>query len=111
MPKTPKDIRSTGRKRARKVLFKSGRIFECADCHQGPTSLPPDASKSVRLPPMDRRTVTGLQADHENKNLLDNDPANLNWRCPSCHKIRDKQTAKGISTKGSDEHGYGLELL
>jgi hypothetical protein len=41
---------------------------------------------------------------------MDNDPVNLNWRCPSCHKKSDSKTAKGVSQKG-DEFGYGLEFL
>jgi hypothetical protein len=40
-----------------------------------------------------------LQADHETKDLEDNFEDDLNWRCPSCHRIHDNLTAKGISTK------------
>lgn len=123
--KTPKDPRSTQRKRARKVLFKSGRPYVCEGyikydfeneistkviCGKSPKSLPPDAPKDLELAPVELRTVTGLQADHENKNIMDNDLANLSWKCPSCHKISDSQTGKLVSTKG-DEFNYGLDEL
>lgn len=106
----PKDPRSTQRKRARKILFNIGRDYICIDCECSPVELPRDAPRHLRLAPLDKRTVGSLQADHENKNILDNDAANLNWRCPSCHKLSDKRTAKGVSTK-EDEFGYDLENL
>lgn len=46
-----------------------------------------------------------LQVDHKNKNVMDNDPVNLRWACPACHKISDSRTEKGVSIKG-DEFGY-----
>jgi hypothetical protein len=47
-----------------------------------------------------------LQVDHINKDVMDNDPANLTWACASCHKEQDSKTGKGESRKG-DEFGYG----
>jgi hypothetical protein len=46
-----------------------------------------------------------LDANHRNKNVLDNDPVNVEWLCRSCHKNYDSQTGKGVSVRG-DEHGY-----
>ena len=46
-----------------------------------------------------------LQVQHINKNIMDNDPANLEWLCASCHKEVDQQTAKGVSTI-NDKFGY-----
>lgn len=51
-----------------------------------------------------------LQVNHINKNVLDNDPVNLEWMCPSCHKYKDSATEKGVSIKGDDEHGYGIVM-
>lgn len=49
-----------------------------------------------------------IDADHENKNVLDNDLANLSWKCRSCHKEADQKTAKGVSTVDeSTTRGYG----
>lgn len=48
-----------------------------------------------------------LQANHINKNIMDNDPVNLEWLCASCHKEIDQTTAKGVSVK-EDEFGYGF---
>jgi hypothetical protein len=46
-----------------------------------------------------------LQANHINKNIMDNDPANLEWLCPSCHREKDNRTAKGVSVI-ENEFGY-----
>lgn len=50
--------------------------------------------------------MSQLQVNHINKNVLDNDTANLEWVCPQCHKLIDSQTEKGVST-GSEDMGYG----
>jgi hypothetical protein len=50
-----------------------------------------------------------LQANHINKILRDCDPANLEWLCASCHKMRDQQTDIGVSVL-EDEQGYGPKL-
>lgn len=103
--KVPLDPRSTQRKRARKILFRSGIDYVCVDCKCSPERLPPDAPRHLRLALVGKRTVSGLQANHINKVILDNDLVNLEWLCPSCHKKKDKQTKVGESLY-EDEHGY-----
>ena len=93
--KTPKDPRSTGRKRGRQVLFKSGDRYTCKHCGASPKTLPPDAPRSFE------NFVFGildysLQVNHINKNILDNDKVNLQWLCAPCHKNADKVTVKGV---------------
>jgi hypothetical protein len=92
MPKIPKDPRSTGRKRARTVLKRVGRPYKCAECGWSPK----EQSRSDTL-----------DANHKNKNILDNDPANLEWLCRSCHKKEDSQTAKGEMSEDSYKALYG----
>lgn len=91
-----KDLRSTGRKRARVVLLKAvadGMIrFECNRCQWCPEG---ELTRS-----------NNLDANHINKNLEDIDLANLEWLCRSCHKLADSVSAKGVSTI-KDEFGYG----
>lgn len=99
------DPRSTQRKRARKVLFRLGLPYMCTDCGKSPKSLPADAPRNLSLAPVGMRTVSGLQCNHINKVILDNDPANLEWLCNSCHKLKDSRTAKGVSVI-KDEFGY-----
>ena len=72
--------------------------------------LPRDAPRNLELAPRWLRDISGLQANHINKDIMDNDPVNLEWLCPSCHRIKDNQTAKGVSIK-DDEWGYGIEDL
>ena len=103
--KTPLDPRSTGRKRARKKLFHIRRPFKCVDCGRSPIELPVDCPKDIEIP--GPRVNIKLEANHINKNILDNDPANLEWLCSSCHKRKDQQTGKGESTV-DDEFGYGF---
>lgn len=103
----PKDIRSTGRKRARAVLLKlveeGEREFKC-ECtenhswHQGVCGWEPDRTR-----PLGRDN--NLDANHINKNLLDVDPANLEWLCRRCHRAKDRETEKGVS-RIEDEFGY-----
>ncbi len=121
MKAEPLDPRSTGRRRGRKVLEYIGRPFWCGSTEDGGVKV-----ENVTLP--DGRTVQvgcgrspteedapgghypamgQLQVNHINKNVLDNDPVNLEWMCASCHKYKDSQTEKGVSVKGEDEYGYG----
>lgn len=95
----PKDLRSTGRRRARKALFDSGITFECAHCGAVPQVMPKDFPRK-NPPPLGRssKTCTRLEAQHKNKDMSDNDVGNLEFLCPSCHKNADKVTAKGVST-------------
>lgn len=101
MPKIPKDPRSTGRKRGRAVLERTGRPYWCRRCGRSPTEKNAPGGLHPAMSP--------LQVQHKNKNVLDNDPANLEWLCASCHKIEDSKTAKGVSTI-ENEFGYGLGL-
>jgi hypothetical protein len=115
--KEPMDPRSTQRKRARKVLFRLGVPYICGSphyrpegtwCKRSPTreQLPRDAPKDLELAGEGKQyaSVT-LQANHISKNIMDNDEYNLEWVCPSCHKIEDSKTEKGVSQKG-DLDGY-----
>ena len=94
------DERSTGRKRARAVLLVAvaeGLIeFKCRKCGFIPVG---ELSRD-----------NNLDAQHKNKNWMDNDLANLEWLCRKCHKEEDRQTEKGVSLK-DDEYGYGLGNL
>lgn len=98
--KDMKDVRSTGRRRARKSLFESYTEYKCFDCGVTSKEPPKDApSWFDEIWPEENRTLdTPLQADHETKDLTQNDEAFLNWRCPSCHKFQDKKTEKGAAT-------------
>lgn len=91
----PKDLRSTGRKRARKVLLASDRPFCCEEC-----GWEPDPTK-----PLDRSN--NLDANHKNKVLTDCDPANLEWLCRSCHKKKDSRTEKGVMHEEEQDKLYG----
>lgn len=99
--KDVKDIRSTGRRRARRALFESYKLYKCVDCGITTTEPPKDAPGwfDELWPQENRRLKSQLQADHETKDLTINDEAFLNWRCPSCHKIQDNKTDKGEATK------------
>jgi hypothetical protein len=108
MKGTPRDPRSTQRKRARLVLFRLGIPYVCEVCGCSPKTLPRDAPRNLKLASKDKQTVGSLQADHKSKNIMDNDPANLGWKCPSCHKLSDKKTSKGEIT---EDFGYDLENL
>jgi len=111
MKGTPKDPRSTQRKRARRLLFRLGLPYVCNECGKSPIHLPDDAPKHLQLAPMSMRTVSQLQANHINKNIHDNDPSNLEWLCPSDHRLKDNLTPKGVSVKGYDDMGYDLDNL
>jgi hypothetical protein len=112
-----KDWRSTGRKRGRKILYESYRTFVCVGwtdsdnvyhaCGKTTAQPPPDApSWFEEIWPEDNRVLqASLQVDHENKDYTDNDPANLEWRCNSCHRFADNLTEKGVS-RIADQSGY-----
>lgn len=110
-----KDWRSTGRRRARKALFDANAEFKCVgytdsngkyhSCGKTTTRPPKDAPTNFNeLWPAENRVLSpfSLQADHESKDLRNNSIEDLAWRCASCHKESDKQTAKGESTKTID---------
>lgn len=105
----PKDPRSTQRRRARSALFKARVPYWCNDCGHGPKILPKDFPVGkIELPPRSLRDKNQLQANHINKDIMDCDLVNLEWLCPSCHRIKDNMTGKGVSIK-TDEWGYGIE--
>ncbi len=106
--KVPQDPRSTGRKRGRKTLYRVKRPHYCTNCKRGPVELPPDAPKDLELAEESKRYKgLALECNHINKNILDNDPVNVQWLCKSCHKRADLVTEKGVSTV-ENEFGYGI---
>lgn len=94
------DWRSTGRRKARRSLYRAKEPYKCADC--GVTSMEPpkDAPAGFdEIWPEENRVLDyPLQADHETKDYQNNEPENLNWRCVPCHKKHDSLTGKGEST-------------
>lgn len=101
-----KDWRSTGRRKARKELFANYVPFMCVGTEEH------DCGKTSKKPPMDappwfeelwpeenRVLDYSLQADHETKDVTNNDINELAWRCAACHKEHDIKTEKGVSTK------------
>ena|SRR5882724_8703947 len=102
------DWRSTGRRKARKELFVNYVDYKCTDCGRSTIEPPKDAPPWFEeLWPEEKRVLTSqLEADHETKDLTVNDINDLNWRCKSCHKLRDMQTEKGISTKEEEDFGF-----
>lgn len=113
----PKDPRSTGRKRGRAALEAQGRPYWCRSTMDGgfKTDIIRGQKAGCGRSPSDPEAPGGyypgmsqLQVNHINKNVLDNDPANLEWACPGCHKLIDSQTEVGVSTRTTDEWGYGL---
>ena len=107
------DVRSTGRRRARKELYEARVPFMCAGTKLDGIVTP--CGKTVIIPPKDapewfdeiwpvgnRVLHNSLQADHESKDLEANDIQFLNWRCSSCHKLQDNETEKGTATVDTD---------
>lgn len=103
MAKRPKDARSTGRKRGRAVLQKSSRPYACA-CKNSSHSW--HEGECGHRPKEQSRSDT-LDVNHKNKNILDNDPANLEWLCRRCHKAEDSETAKGEMSEKAESSLYG----
>ena len=95
-----KDWRSTGRKRLRAVLIKQIKAgdleYKCNNCGFIPT-----------VPYTKNSRSGGLDANHKNKNVKDNDPANGELLCRVCHYAKDRATEKGVSAI-EDEFGYGI---
>lgn len=94
------DWRSTGRRKARRQLFISHVPFECKDCGRTSMEPPKDAPSwfDEIWPEANRVLDYSLQADHESKDLTNNDESVLAWRCALCHKASDSKTEKGQST-------------
>lgn len=95
-----KDWRSTGRRRARRVLFASNREFKCEQCKRTTTEPPKDAPDNFdELWPLELRVLTpqSIQAQHKTKDVRDNDEEFLSWMCSRCHKLEDLSTNIGVS--------------
>ena len=105
MAKRPKDARSTGRRRGRRVLERTGRRYAC-ECRNSEHDWHSDRDICDWSPEEQSRSST-LDVNHKNKNILDNDPANLEWLCRKCHKHEDKQTAKGVMSEKAEAALYG----
>lgn len=102
------DMRSTGRKRGRKMLFQERVPFECEFCGRTSIKPPPDAPPWFDEIWGEKRVLDySLQVNHISKDISDNDPANLEWLCADCHKHKDSQTGKGEVDRS--EYGY-LEI-
>lgn len=99
------DWRSTGRRKARRTLFKARVEFKCVDCGKT-TKVPPKDAPSYfeEIWPEENRILNpqALQADHETKDLTNNAIEDVNWRCSPCHKAADSKTEKGVSQKEND---------
>lgn len=104
-----KDWRSTGRRKGRRELFNAYVPYVCSGWTNINTGQYFPCGKTVKEPPKDaphwfdelwpeeNRVLTQLQVDHSDKNWENNELDNLNWRCPSCHKLMDSQTAVGVA--------------
>lgn len=95
------DWRSTGRRKARRVLFNARVDFKCTDCGKTTKAPPKDAPIFFdEIWPYESRVLNpqSLQADHESKDYTNNNLEDINWRCASCHKKADMKTEKGVST-------------
>lgn len=95
-----KDWRSTGRRRARRELFRNYVEYKCNVCSRTSLSPPKDAPKWFdELWPEERRELNyPLQANHMTKDYTQNDIDVIEWLCEPCHKVKDSQTDKGEST-------------
>lgn len=96
------DWRSTGRRKARRVLYRSYTVYKCnyPGCGLTSTEPPSDAPKHFEeIWPSENRVLDyPLQANHKTKDLTQNDESVLEWLCAPHHKLIDSQSAKGVST-------------
>lgn len=97
-----KDWESTGRRMARRTLYREKVEYSCAysDCGVTSKEAPKDAPADFEeFWPEERRYLTyPLQANHMDKDLTNDSLDNLEWLCAPHHKLKDSQTAKGVST-------------
>lgn len=93
------DWRSTGRRKARKELYVNYVPYECDTCKRSVKFPPKDAPLWFEeIWPEERRVLDSqLQAQHMTKDLTQNSVQFLKWLCPSCHKLEDSKTEKGVS--------------
>lgn len=95
------DWRSTGRRRARRVLYASYTPYKCESCNLSTKEPPKDAPPWFEeIWPENLRVLPSqLQAQHTTKDLTQNTEEFLKWLCPSCHKLEDLTTEKGVSVE------------
>ncbi len=97
------DWRSTGRRKARRALYKARVPYECVRC--GVTSMEPPKDAPSWFdeiwPEKNRVLDYQLQADHESKDFENNEVDFLNWKCAPHHKEDDRKTAKGEAQETS----------
>src|SRR5215510_473934 len=98
------DYSSTGRRKARRELYKAFVPYQCVDCGKTSKEPPKDAPNYFdEIWPEENRVLDSqLQADHESKDYTNNELDYINWRCVSCHQKIDRTTAKGEPTKSMD---------
>lgn len=108
-----KDPRSTGRKRGRKALQKSGRLYRCActGCNSVRCGARFSSQELCGYSPQEQGRSDTLDVNHKNKNVLDNDPVNLEWLCRACHKMKDKRTEKGVAHDEETAKLYDNDLF
>lgn len=101
-----KDWRSTGRRIARRELYKNRVEYKCEYCGVTTKEPPKDAPKYFEeIWPEENRVLDyQLQANHKTKDLTQNTLEFLEWCCQPCHKKIDGTTAKGITTVQLDDY-------
>jgi hypothetical protein len=119
------DWRSTGRRIGRRELYKArvpykcvgyrledGSRFKCGKTSKEPPKDAPHWFNDI-WPSHNRVLDSQLQVDHETKNVRNNDIEDLNWKCPSCHRLDDQQTEKGVAQVSKNlwvEPDYRVEI-
>lgn len=97
-----KDWRSTGRRKARRTLYRAYVIYKCNYPGCGVTTKEPPSDAPAwfdEVWPKDKRELDyPLQANHKTKDLTQNDESVLEWLCAPHHKLVDSQTEIGVST-------------
>ena len=96
-----KDWRSTGRRKARRVLYNAYVPYKCVHCGKTTIEPPKDAPKHFDdiWPTEARVLIDQLQADHESKDYQNNELDYINWKCRKCHRADDRKTEKGVAQR------------
>ena len=99
-----KDWRSTGRRIGRRALYNAYVEYKCDTCGKTVIEPPKDAPRWFdEIWPEDERVLASqLQVQHITKDVTDNDLASIKWLCPSCHKLEDSKTEKGVAVETLD---------